>query len=283
MVRFLKEGIMNNNNSRYFLLYLSGLAILMGVIILLQGSKDGFLFVLGGGVAAYFSYKSIENNKKTIESNKEQLAKIKDYRYSKISKFNNEIKSTKESLKGKNLHQGNFKSGISVYLCLDGENLLIFPSEASDFDEHSKLEAFDYFEISIPVTGIRYYLQTGEVIAKVGGYGGGSAYSFVTGWNGKVNPISISTQVEDNKRTDIYYSINNDENIISFSYEDFHILKRILPMYDYNNIQGQLVSEPVVFEGNIKVKLQKIEELRKEGLISEEEYKSKREEILRQI
>lgn len=137
----------------------------------------------------------------------------------------------------------------------------------------------------IPINKIRYYVQEGEIISKTTGYGGGSSYSLVNGWNGKVNPVNISTTIEDTKHTRLYFEDENGKDIIlTFGYDDFHTLKKIIPLKDYEIVQKSYINPETevnqINTGDIKIKLQELKELRNQDLITDNEYDSKRIQLL---
>ena len=132
---------------------------------------------------------------------------------------------------------------------------------------------------------IYYYAQSGELHTEVSGSGGGSSYSVLTGFHGKINPIKISTTVHDNRCTQLIYRDGDQDCEFDFAFEDIAVLRRFLPEKDYEVVakveaEKQIRQASPAAPKDEKEKLQKAKELLDAGLISQEEYEQARRKAL---
>lgn len=141
---------------------------------------------------------------------------------------------------------------------------------------------------------IRYYTRDGEVITKTVGSGGGSSYSIINGWNGKIKPVKVDTFVIDTKHTELYYSEDNKEKVLTFAYEDYHKLTKLLPDKDFEIVQEKIksVNNNSVLQNSssnrsnnndVATQLKVLNDLIDQKLITEEEYDNKRKQIIDSI
>jgi len=168
---------------------------------------------------------------------------------------------------------------------LDGEVLTIVADRSNPPELYREIGLSEAPYYRIPLVKIRYYAQEGEIISKTSGFGGGSSYSLVNGWNGKINPVNISTEIKDTKHTRLYFEDENGKDIIlTFIYDDFHKFKKIIPLKDYEVVQKKYniseVKEAQVNTVAIKIKLQELKELRNQDLITDSDYETKRTKLL---
>lgn len=119
----------------------------------------------------------------------------------------------------------------------------------------------------INLNSIKYYTQTGEIISDVSGY------------NEMWDRYTIETHHRDNKRTELYYSFGNQDYIMSFAYNDFSVLRKLIPEYDYNFVISNTSSRNNKMT-NIQNRLEDLQTLMDNNLITYEEYESKRKSIL---
>lgn len=140
----------------------------------------------------------------------------------------------------------------------------------------------------VPKGNIYYYAQSGELHTEVSGSGGGSSYSVLTGFHGKINPIKVSTTVHDNRYTQLIYKDGGRDCEFDFAFDDIAVLRRYLPEKDYEvvakveaekQIQQARPEEPK----DEKEKLQKAKELLDAGLITQEEYEQARQKALKDL
>lgn len=184
------------------------------------------------------------------------------------------------------------KEPFMFYVTFNGESLRIIPKENISLMTYRQSGITTPLKLEIPNDKIQYYIQSGEILTNVSGSGGGSAYSMVTGWNGKTNPMTIKTNIIDKRHTSLFYENNGKDTIITFNYEDFHKLKRIIPLKDYEIVQSKYKKENQsnaegftnsVNSNDHSTRLYAIKKLWDDGLINEDEFRKKKEEIINQI
>lgn len=168
---------------------------------------------------------------------------------------------------------------------LTGDVLTIVGDESNPPELYKEIGISEVPYYRIPINKIRYYVQGGEIISKTKGSGGGSTYSIINGWNGKIKPINISTEIEDTKHTSLYFENENGKEILlTFNYDDFHKFKKLIPRKDYEIVQKSYNNPEVevkqVNTDVIKIKLQELKELRNQDLITDSEYESTRAKLL---
>lgn len=89
--------------------------------------------------------------------------------------------------------------------------------------------------ISIPIHQIMGYKQTGSVYTTVSGSGGGSSFSPITGFHGKINPVEITSKVHDIRMTQIYYENRNKYEsgdsikTVNLEEKDYFVVQRLIP------------------------------------------------------
>ena len=86
--------------------------------------------------------------------------------------------------------------------------------------------------ISIPISQIMGYRQTGSVYTTVSGSGGGSSYSPITGFHGKINPVEITSKVHDTRMTQIYYG---NSKTVNLEEKDYFVVRRLIPEKDHKS------------------------------------------------
>lgn len=162
------------------------------------------------------------------------------------------------------------------------DNALIIVPNKQNIPLSYKLLGFDtipYYKILL--SDIRYYHKDGEIISTTSGSGGGSGYSIVTGWNSKVHPINITTEITDTKYTGLYYNENGKDVMLSFQYDDFHKFKKLLPLKDYQVTQSELIKQ--LQDNDYSSHLTVLKKLYDENLISESDFKEKAHEIMKRL
>ena len=153
----------------------------------------------------------------------------------------------------------------------------------------------------IKVKDILYFtLETNSYtsVETEGGGGGGSSLSgaiggyllagemgAIIGSRKKIDPIKTSTHVGQSTRTILsYYDRDiNDNNILSFARKAYDQLMDIIPEKEYNYVMSQKVPKKAESGKSTKEKLIELKELLDDGLITKEEYETKRNEILNSI
>lgn len=178
---------------------------------------------------------------------------------------------------------------VKHYVWLKGETLYLFPVFTTSVPfknsagAHSAygVSSSDFVLKSIPINKIMFYRQIGSVYTTTTGSGGESTFSPITGFHGKINPIKIETQVHDERTTQLFYDDGLRDKVMIFQDKDYYVLRKLLPQKDYQvvTISGATNNQP---EDEYQ-RLEKLNKLHKSGLISDEDYLKKKEEILRNI
>lgn len=157
------------------------------------------------------------------------------------------------------------------YLWLENNVIKIFAA---------KWEA-EYFQLrTIPISDIIFYSREGEVYTETYGYGGGSSYSMVTGWNGKFDPIHISTELKDNRKTILLYQENGKDYALELGHADYLVLKKLIPEKDIVvTSNGKAESKT----DSLDDKLKTLKNLYEQELISKEEFETRKEQLLQDL
>lgn len=231
----------------------------------------GLLSIITGLYVTWEGIRTIELNKKREEA-REKLYGIWEERKNKISISDN---------------AATVDSGRYLLWYKD-DKLFWFPASHEVAYTDVKKTEYDGSRIKlycVPKDNIYYYAQSGELHTEVRGYGGGSSFSWLTGFHGKINPIHISTTVHDNRYTLLLYKEKGQDYEFDFAFDDIGVLRRFLPEKDYEvvakveaekQIQQARPAEPK----DEKEKLQKAKELLDAGLITQEEYEQARQKAL---
>lgn len=152
----------------------------------------------------------------------------------------------------------------------------------------------------IPLKNIKYFKEDGDVHAETkisGGGGGGSSLTgavigaviagsagAIIGSRKSIDEIKSETVLNDQRTVTLYYYENENDTQMQhlvFSYDAYNIFLSLMPEKDYNFVISSAGKEPN--SDDVKSKLQKLAELRDEGLITEDEYNQKRSVILDSI
>lgn len=152
-----------------------------------------------------------------------------------------------------------------------------FPRQISVGEENFKL-------VQIPKDQIYFYVESGDVNTIVNGTGGHSSYSFLTGFHGKINPIEISTTIQDTRCIQLYYKENNTDCRFDLSFEDLNYLRRILPGKDYESVARSQASAPhTTSEKTTSDKLKELSDMLANGLITQQEYDEARRSLVAKL
>lgn len=261
----------------YFILVIMGLALIVWI-----QENIGMAIFIGGIIAILIAVFNQSNNEKR-QKHQEKMNEI----------FNEMEERLKDRMKRDNV---SFSNGENVSLKLldrimtqtftfnmqvKDSNLYIIGNLNNNPLSYQETGFEDIPYYKIPITNIKYYKREGEIITKTTGKGGGSAYSLVTGWNGKVNPVEINTQITDTKHTLLYFVLNEKDVMLTFQYDDYHKFKKLLPYKDFEVLQLQQAK--VDTNDDPINKLRKLSELYKENIITEDEYLAKKDELLKKL
>lgn len=172
----------------------------------------------------------------------------------------------------------------SYYIWVVDKKIHLFPASIDSKNSIKLLPDEKWEIISIPLERIVLYRQIGEITTTVSGSGGGSSFSIITGFHGKIEPIKIESSTQDNRTTQLFFDDGIKDCVLVFKNDDYYILKKIIPQKDYNvvNITSALQDN---HESNddAEKRLSKIKDLYEKGLISREEFEHKKKEILSEI
>ena len=174
------------------------------------------------------------------------------------------------------------------YIWKKDETLYLFPTFDTTKFENSVggrseygISSRDWVLKCVPIDKIMFYRQIGTVYTTTTGSGGESAFSPITGVHGKINPIKIESQVHDERTTQLFYDDGTKDQVVVFQDKDYYILRKMLPQKDY-----QVVTLSDATKNQTEDEFQRLEKLNKlykSGLISDEDYQKKKEQILNNI
>lgn len=263
----------------YFFLLLGVILIVVSIGLISAGGTGFGVFCLFLGLAITgFCIYGIIDRRKEINAENEAVALT--------DSINSEAKAIKSKYDQYDFLPAEFKSGLNVLIGILNGNLIIIPNDNNLHKSRVKSGVEKAFEMIIPINDIRYYLQTGEVTSNVSGYGGDSSFSLLTGFHGKTNPISINTTITDKKQTQLYYSVNGNDEMTAFMYDDYHKFKKLLPKHDFaivNSLEIQNITNRENNNTQIEDRLTNLQSLKSKGLLTEDEYQEKRKKIIDNI
>lgn len=178
----------------------------------------------------------------------------------------------------------------SYYIWVDDGALHLFPSTRQVRDSAVGyglvIDDFRIVHTVIPFDRILCYRQLGEVFTTIEGSGGESAYSFITGVHGKINPIKITSTVHDTRTTQLFYDTGTKDDIWVFQYGDYYKLKKLLPEKDYDVVNATTAAQVEAdrtAKQTVQQRIATLKSLYEQNLITEAEFESKKNEILKDI
>ena len=184
----------------------------------------------------------------------------------------------------------------------DQLKFIISPPDLSNYEEYYHLS-----EISIPLEDIEYFAKQGEVYREnriSGGGGGGSSVkgaivgSIIAGDAGavigsrkKVEEVRSQLVTHDTRETFINYFQDNTRISLFFDVDSYISFNDVIPEKEFSIVEAvksqQLISKELSNNNapvdNIIARLEKLKSLKESGLISDEEYRAKKEAILNEI
>ncbi len=201
--------------------------------------------------------------------------------------------------------EDDFEMEVPQYLWVANNNLNIFPmSKYYKEYETSSMSKPDISELklkSIPIDSILYFEEVGELRKYTTISGGGSSlkgallgYAIaddVGAIIGSREPITTNVVSEDDRKVElIYRDENNEVTNLEFMHDAYDVFKKLIPLKELrkiaslNTVQG---TKETVINGkkskHIKEKLKQLNELKTDGLITEEEYTEQRKKILESL
>lgn len=156
---------------------------------------------------------------------------------------------------------------------------------------------------SVKLDRIKYYRLVGEAFVKTnvsggGGTGGGSSLKgaviggLVAGGAGaiigsrqeiNIKEVKTTTSIEDNRYV-LLYDKDSDE-VIQFDYKTYEIFLKLIPELEYNTVMNETsfkATEAPLKDDQFEV-LQKLSDLHIQGILSDSEFETKKQEILSRI
>lgn len=187
------------------------------------------------------------------------------------------------------------KSYTPGYQWDDGKNI-VFCNDA--INQYGR--SFTENMLVVPFEDIVFYTKDGNISytneivnagknislsgAIIGGLIAGDAGAII-GANKDANKIENITVEHDDVHTFIYYNAENGiVKLADFKGKDFYsYILHLLPQKEYNYVNNFLTKENGSEQDSIKESLKKLKELYENELIDEIEYKSKKEQLLKQL
>lgn len=199
------------------------------------------------------------------------------------------------------LNEYNYNSSIPQYLWVYNNELNMFPmskyykeccTSSTVKPSISKLHLK-----TIPVDKILYFEEIGELRKYTTVSGGGSSLKGallgyivaddVGAIIGSREPIKTEIVSKDDRRIELIYKNEKDEILnLEFKYDAYEVLKKLIPSKELRRIVGMNASNNINDITNvqqsktIKEKLEQLNDLKKENLISNEEFLEQKKKIL---
>lgn len=177
----------------------------------------------------------------------------------------------------------------------DGKNIVFCNDALNQYDQ-----PFSANMLIIPFEDIIFYTKDGtisytnEIVnlgknislsgAIMGGLIAGDAGAII-GANKDANKIESITVEHDDVHTFVYYKMENETvKLADFQGKDFYsYILHLLPQKEYNYVSKHLSKQNNLKQTSIKDDLKKLKDLYENDLIDETEYKSKKEQLLKQL
>ncbi len=150
----------------------------------------------------------------------------------------------------------------------------------------SRTKPFDL--ITIMKKDIKYYFKDGQLLSEVTGTGDTVRSLFVDNYY----RASINTRILDKRSCRLFFTKDGEDQIIEFANDDFYTFKDLIPEKDYeifiSNQKEKMRTMPTKSDlpfttntnNELKAKLTQLKELYEAELITAEEYRSKKENLL---
>lgn len=323
----IKELSLQNKKHRLspklkFLIWFSGL-VLSSFIILLAPDRDGGIGEFFIFPALYLSLSiliplikvAIQQSEEKAENKKreDELEIERKKRYNTLeTAYNSILQNINIPREAKKIQITNssyktIDSAGEYYIWKQDELLFFFPILPLYKNVNKKNINENYYSIkSIRINDIEYYSTRGEIYREnkiSGGGGGGSSVKgavvghmiageagAIIGSRKKVNDIKSELITHDTREAFINIIETGKSRISIFlTYNDFQILKDILPEKEYSfvsQIKNTALLNKVKKEEqtkNITDQIREISKLKEEGILTEEEFQTKKQELLRKI
>lgn len=253
-------------------------------IILLSMLSLGIIFtILNSGKKV----NEEEEKRKKLKQNKEKYEDA-------LKKYNIDTNKSKVTFK----NGFNIMSKVKQYVWVENNELCFFPAEITGIEG-------DYSIYKIKTKDIEYFSTRGEVYRenKITGGGGQVGGSSVTGAivggviaggagaiigsrkKGKIEPIKSEIITHDTRETFLNYFVGGKKHSLFFKFEDRNILLEVIPEKEFFKVSNQQLMKninPNKSKG-ISETIKELNELMKEGLITQEEFNTKKQELLSRI
>lgn len=192
---------------------------------------------------------------------------------------------------------------IPCYLWINNGVLNIFPKAERYIQDYtsitSKPDISQLKQISIPIDTILYFEEVGELrrYATVSG-GGTSLKGALLGYViaddigaiiGSRKPITTNVVSEDDRRIELIYKNSQDEVVnLEFKHNAYKVFKKLIPLKEFKRIVELNTIQDINDDINVntqksqavKEKLKQLNDLKSEGLITEEEFLEQKKKIL---
>lgn len=239
-------------------------------------------------------------NDSIMEQRKEQIDNIQDKYFNDLKNacIQNGIIIPDKSILDKSeirVAYNGSKNYAPGYQWDDGKNI-VFCNDALNQYGRSLFENM----LIIPFEDIIFYTKDGNITyinkivnagknislsgAFIGGLIAGDAGAII-GANKDANKIENIIVEHDDVHTFVYYKVENESvKLADFKGKDFYsYILHILPQKEYNYVNNQLSKHNESERTSINDTLKKLKDLYENDLIDETEYKSKKEQLLKQL
>ncbi|MDE7339287.1 MAG: SHOCT domain-containing protein [Lachnospiraceae bacterium] len=297
-------------DSGYFLL-LGVIGIIISLFMLpLAGTGNELLFIISvitpiislivfmyGGISALIEKKNDDN--KIIENVNAFQNEYDEYVY-KLGLQKSNIHVTLFELTEK---MDVFPARIPHYLWIENNMLNLFPMSKYykewEICSSSKPDVSKLKLKSIPIESILYFEEIGELRKYTTLSGGGTSLKgallgYVIADDigaiiGSREPIKTEVVSEDDRRIELIYKNSENEIVnLEFTHDAYNVFKKLIPLKELRKIVGLNTVQNIDNDINIEIqqtksakeKLKQLNEMKKEGLITDEEFLEQRKKIL---
>lgn len=286
---------------------MGGFAVMILSLILSYIISSGVMILLGIGVLSVtigFIMLMIEKN----NDNAAHIANINAFQeeYDEYVDKMGIIKSDKQVTLFETDDEYDLESEIPHYLWVNEGILNIFPmSKYYKEYETSSVDKPNVSELklkSVPIDSILYFEEVGELRKYTTVSGGGSSlkgallgYAIaedVGAIIGSREPITTNVVSEDDRRIELIYKNKGGQiENLEFKHDAYDVFKKLIPLKELRKIAGLHAVQgskdnTIANKQNLKTakeKLKQLNEIKAEGLITEEEFKEQKKKILEEL
>lgn len=146
---------------------------------------------------------------------------------------------------------------------------------------------------SIPIDSIQYFAREGQVTSETQISGGGSSSNLtgaviggliagpagaIIGGQNKMAPIQSTTVRHDDRKTVLVYN----KGRLEFAWQDYEAFMKLIPEKELSVVQ-LATAQAKQKERSVADQLRELKSLHDEGLLTDEEFEEKRQQLVRQI